>query len=112
MNLELVAHRLYIYGALKGTSEKNIFRICGHRFESVGTDLNLWERIAICGHIFESVGTDSNLWERIAICGTHSNLWEQIRICGNGLQTNIHVRRGSRGGRRGRTFTRFCVKFF
>ena len=33
-----------------------------HRFESVGTDLNLWEQIAFCGHRFESVGTDCNLW--------------------------------------------------
>ena len=36
----------------------------------------------ICGHIFESVGTDLNLWPHI-----QTNLWPQIQICGNTLQS-------------------------
>ena len=62
-------------------------RICGNRFESVGTDCDLFgPQIAICGNRFESLGTDCNLFgPQIAICGnrfesvrTDCNLWPQI----------------------------------
>ena len=52
-------------------------RICDHRFESVGIDLNLepqiqtnlWPHIRICGNRFESVGADCNLWPQIVTVG-------------------------------------------